>query len=254
MTDVDWLCAWQWLCRQRRNAPSNADIWHLRHHWRRDGDRLLVQVLKGQYTLSAMQVIRASDSEHVMWCAQDALVLKWVALKVGGLSPLHRRCVHVKGHGGSRGSIRAVSAAINSGCFRYVLRTDIRGYYRHIRKDQVLDQVWRYVSDPVLRDLIRQYVHYSVEWGGEFATPVSGICRGCALSPLIGASLLQHVDEHFSSREDVFYARYMDDFLVLVPTRWRLRKCIRDLNEFFNQGGLYPASGQDANRASRGRI
>ncbi len=38
---------------------------------------------------------------------------------------------------------------------------------------------------------------------------------GGALSPLIGGGLLRHVDMHFSMREDLFYARYMDDVIFL---------------------------------------
>lgn len=66
---------------------------------------------------------------------------------------------------------------------------------------------------------------------------------GGTLSPLIGASLVHHVDAYFASQEEVFYARNMDDFLVLAPTRWRLRKCIRVLNTFCARGGFEPPSG-----------
>ena len=233
-----WQQAYQWVCRQRRQAPANADIWHLRHHWPIEGGRLLAEVMAGCYRLLPMQVVGRGNQAQAQWCARDALVLKWVALQVADQLPRHRLCYHLKGQGGSRGSLRAVSEALYSGRYPYVLRTDIRGYYRHIRKTQVMSQVERYVSCPVLQQLIRQYLHYSVEHGGEFITPTSGICRGCALSPLIGASLLHHVDAYFASQEEVFYARYMDDFLILAPTRWRLRKCIRTLNAFFELGGF----------------
>jgi len=71
-----------------------------------------------------------------------------------------------------------------------------------------------------------QYVHYSVESGGEICTPVNGIPRGCALSPLVGASLLRHIDGYYRSLnpDEVFYVRYMDDFLLLTRTRWQLRR------------------------------
>jgi RNA-directed DNA polymerase len=112
------------------------------------------------------------------------------------------------------------------------------GYYRHIRKAQVLSQVRWHVDDPVLVDLIEQYLYYSVEDAGEFHTPEHGICRGCALSPLIGGSLLHHVDSYFSTMEGTFYARYMDDFVLLTRSRWQLRRCVKRLHEFFNLGGF----------------
>jgi hypothetical protein len=32
-TEVTLDTAYSWLCKQRRNFPANADIWHLRFHW-----------------------------------------------------------------------------------------------------------------------------------------------------------------------------------------------------------------------------
>nr|WP_239504897.1 MULTISPECIES: reverse transcriptase domain-containing protein [Serratia] len=64
------------------------------------------------------------------------------------------------------------------------------------------------------------------------------MCRGCALSPLIGASLLHHVDSYFAAQEGTFYARYMDDFVLLTRTRWQLRRCVKRLHEFFNLSGF----------------
>ncbi|MGY3913510.1 reverse transcriptase domain-containing protein [Aeromonas piscicola] len=180
-----------------------------------------------------MQVIAG----HAMWSAQDALVLKWVALLVSGLLPDHHRCEHGKGRGIFY-SRRRLSQALVEHDYAFALRTDIRGYYQHIKRDQVMSIVSAHVPSPVLRSLIAQYLHYSVEDGGEFHTPEMGIGRGCALSPLIGSALLYHVDEHFCRVDDIYYARYMDDFIILTRTRWRLRQLVRELNVFLSKGGF----------------
>jgi RNA-directed DNA polymerase len=233
----DWIAAYRWLCQRRMRAPPNADVWHLRYHWPVLNDRLYRRVLAGQYRLSPMQVVGWRDP-IAQWCAADALVLKWVALRVAAFLPRHARCLHLKGTGGVHTAVSQVADACVSGDYAYVLRTDIKGYYRHIRKRQVIHQVRRAGLDPVLQDLTEQYVHYSVEKGGEIVTPELGICRGCALSPLLGASLLHHVDAHFAGQESLFYVRYMDDFLLLTRTRWHLRKAIRELNTFFDWSGF----------------
>ncbi|EIA2991524.1 transposase, partial [Salmonella enterica] len=56
-----------------------------------------------------------------------------------------------------------------------------------------------------------------MEDGGEFHTPVRGIPRGSALSPLLAAFHLTETDNVFSRNRHVTYARYMDDFLILSP-------------------------------------
>lgn len=234
----DWLEAYSWLGKRRRHAPPNADIWHLRFHWQKRSDVLYRQVRSGHYHLLPMQVYRHHERSWVQWSAQDALVLKWVTMQVEDQLPTHPRCVHLKGRGGGRQSVAQVWQALTSGEYAFVYRTDIRGYYRHIRKAQVLSLVQQHINDPVLTDLISQYLYYSVEDGGEIFTPQQGICRGCALSPLIGASLLYHVDSYFAAQEGLFYTRYMDDFVLLTRTRWQVRRCIKRLHAFFNLSGF----------------
>ena len=48
---------------------------------------------------------------------------------------------------------------------------DIQGFYGRIRRGPLMRQLKRHVSDPVLLNLVRQYLHYSVERGDEFYTP-----------------------------------------------------------------------------------
>ncbi|TVL21175.1 hypothetical protein AYI92_06700 [Shewanella xiamenensis] len=154
--------------------------------------------------------------------------------------PSHPRCEHLKGHGGSKASIARLSQAITQQptpmCF--VCRTDIKGYYQHIRKEELNDIVCQYVTAPALRSLVQQFLYYSVEYGGEFHTPEKGISRGCALSPLLGGVLLEHVDRHFAHCAGLVYARYMDDFIMLTSRRWPLRRAVRDLHRFFALSGF----------------
>lgn len=206
--EQDWEAAYRWLCQRRQQAPPNADVWDLRFHWPHRKVQWFNCVLAGEYRLSPMQVYQRHDKSWVQWSAQDALVLKWVALQVEGALPRHAQCHHLKGHGGVSGSTQCVSSAWRSGEWRFVYRTDIRGYYRHILKHQVAGQLDWHVADTVCRDLCRQWLYYSIEDGGEIVTPENGICRGSALSPLIGGSLLRHVDSYFATREELFYARY----------------------------------------------
>lgn len=236
--ETAWQEAYRWLCCQRRQAPANGDVWHLRHHWRRDGAALRRQVEHGDYRLAPMQVIHRRDGDAlVMWSAADAMVLKWVALRITQHLPLHPRCHHLKGFG-CHHSLKTVAAGLKEGRWRFVYRTDIQGYYHHIRKLQLAQLIRKWVPDPVLCALTVQFIYYSLEEGGRFYTPLTGISRGCALSPLLGASLLYHVDVCFSSCQEVFYVRYMDDFLVLTETRWALRRAIKQLNTLMALGGF----------------
>lgn len=248
--------AWQWLDAQCNDAPDSADIWHVRHRHATDGaylTDLLHALQSGRYRLSPMQLYGEGENKKAMWGAQDALVLKWVALCIQPLLPLHLSCEHVKGHGGGKqsvgkphdlltrtytGEMQHDDSPKKTDGYRWVCRTDIRGYYRHINKERLFAQVKQHVSDPVMRDLVHQYLHYTVEDGGTFHTPETGISRGCALSPLMGALHLYDMDAHFSAQKNIHYARYMDDVIILAKSRWSLRRHTKRLMQWFAEYGF----------------
>jgi len=47
---------------------------------------------------------------------------------------------------------------------------------------------------------------------------------------LIGAFFLSAVDDALD-KTGLFYIRFMDDILVLAPSRWKLRHAVRTVNQ-----------------------
>ena len=56
------------------------------------------------------------------------------------------------------------------------------------------------------------------------------ISLGCPLSPLIGAFFLHALDAA-AAKLHIFYVRFMDDILILAPTRWQLRGAVKVVNQ-----------------------
>jgi hypothetical protein len=60
--------AYRWLCKQRRNFPANADIWHLRFHWHTIRHELLQALIKQDYTFLPLSVVTKGDRESIhLW-------------------------------------------------------------------------------------------------------------------------------------------------------------------------------------------
>ncbi|EMG7889731.1 transposase [Enterobacter hormaechei] len=174
-----------------------------------------------------------------LWSSSDALVLKMLTGVLETQLPVHPQCEHVRGNGGGRQSILRTDRHLREQGAAFVFRTDIQGYYATIDKSRLYDQLCRHVSHPVLLNLLWQFLHYSVEQGGNFHTPRRGISRGAALSPLLAAFHLYAVDSHFEKQQPrVRYVRYMDDFLILAPGRWILRRAVRDLKRLMAEYGF----------------
>ncbi|NEP15008.1 MAG: hypothetical protein F6K14_33510 [Symploca sp. SIO2C1] len=94
------------------------------------------------------------------------------------------------------------------------------------------------MDEPEVLGLVEQYLHRFVSDGGEYVDIEQGISLGCPLSPLMGALFLKPLDDRLApllggvgGGLGCFYIRYVDDWVILAPTRWKLRKAIKAVNE-----------------------
>jgi RNA-directed DNA polymerase len=233
-TEATLDTAYSWLCKQRRNFPANADIWHLRFHWHTIHSELLQTLHKQDYTFLPLSVVTKADGETLhLWSSQDALVLKMLAMALPEALALSPLCTHIKGHGGLKATVSALHAALPD--YRYVMKTDVKGYYESIDHTILLKQLDKDITDPFIWRLLVQFVKRTVEKGGTFKSIHCGISRGCPLSPIIAAYYLKGLDEQMAGDPRYFYRRYMDDVIVLAKTRWHLRKAVRTVNQHFSQ-------------------
>jgi len=230
-TEAQLDVAFGWLCHRRRNFPDHSDVWHLRFHWESRKAELLRQLQNRDYRFSPLLLVRKSNGEVIhLWSAEDALVLKALSLRLAEVLPISLACTHVKGHGGLKSTVQWVYDQQPG--YRFILRTDVKGYYEAIDHFLLMEQLAAYIKDRFILNLLWQYLHRTVEHGGLYREIQQGISRGCPLSPLIGAFFLSRLDRQFRE-SGLFYVRYMDDILILAPTRWTLRRAVKTLNETF---------------------
>ena len=221
--------AYTWLCKRRRNYPDHADVWNFCRHGRREIDRLRRELLDGSYRLGLLSRTTLENGEEVdLFSARDALVLKALALVMGSRLSFSRNCTHLKGNGGGKGAVRRVCRHLKQ--HRFVIRTDVKSYYASIDHQCLIERLSRVIQDPRVLSLVQQYLRRTSERGGLFWESERGIPLGSPLSPIIGAFFLTEVD-HRLEKTGLFYIRFMDDILVLAPTRWKLRRAARVLNQ-----------------------
>ena len=176
---------------------------------------------------------RKEDQLYPVWTAEDKAHLAHVARKLGRGLPRSPACTHVQGNGGLKGAVRAVQGAL--GQHRYVFCTDVKSYCASIDHHKLMD----HVTDRDTLNLLWQYMRRTVQYGGTFQEITRGIPGGAALSPLIGAFHLHDLDVAVTTQhKGCFYIRYMDDILILAPTRGRLRRAIAAVRQHFGALGL----------------
>ena len=222
--------AYQWLCQKRSHYHFNGDVWQLRRWWTEKKAYIQKLLLAGQYRFRELRLIRGTDRDVEWWSSMDALVLKAIALVLGEhLKPhLSERCFHLAGTGGMKAAVREVS--LHLGENNFVFRTDVKKYYASIDHNVLFGLIQKLVDDEAVLELIRLYLRRFVSDGGEYVDILQGISLGCPLSPLMGALYLKPLDDRMAEL-GCFYVRFMDDWVVLAPTRWKLRKAIKAVNE-----------------------
>ncbi len=110
-----------------------------------------------------------------------------------------------------------------------MLKTDVKSYYASIGHVALIDRLARFIPDRRVLNLLGQYMKRTSVRGGQFFDHERGISLGCPLSPLMAAFFLHELDERME-RSRLFYVRFMDDILVLAPTRWKIRKAVKAVN------------------------
>jgi len=118
--------------------------------------------------------------------------------------------------------------------YAFSCKTDVESYYDSINHYTLMMKLHDQIKDRRITGYEWQFLNRCVEWGGLYQDIKRGIPRGSSLSPLLGAFYLADLD-HRMKNLDVKYFRYMDDILILAPTRWKLKKAIRVLNQTFNE-------------------
>ena len=151
--------------------------------------------------------------------------LRAARIRVTQPSPVRRLspcCTHLKGNGGTKGAVRWAWAMSQRRPF--VARFDIQSYDDSLDHEVLLKQLKDAGVESGLQTTVEEYLGLP----DRDRTGV-GMTAGGALSPLLGAVYLTPLDRAMEALEHlgIGYRRFMDDFVILAPTRHKLRAAIK---------------------------
>ncbi|MDC0253416.1 reverse transcriptase domain-containing protein [Bacteriovoracales bacterium] len=189
------------------------------------------QVEKGTYTLSPTKRITINRKRTSLWSSEDSLVLKDLALTLEKKLPPHlsKKCTHLKNNGGLKGALRSVLKTKN----KFIMRSDVKSYYASINHHILFNQFCDLIPEKNHRRIVWQYLKRTEDINGNYVSIEKGISLGCPLSPLMAALYLKPLDQEMEKleKEGISYIRYMDDWVITAPTRWKLRKAVKKVNQ-----------------------
>lgn len=226
--------AFQWLCARRKDYSPNSDVWDFRRHWDDQRASITEAIQTGRYQFDPVSLYAVEHQIRSVWSARDALVLRATAQVLSEGLSIHPSCLHSRGHGGVHKGLRWANQKRKT--HRFLYRSDVKGYYRHIRHGVVLRQLRQQIHEPALLHLLRRYLHRVDTHGGHFCCRHQGLNKGDPLAPLIGALYLKPLDVALSKLGE--YRRFMDDWVVFTDNKKRLRQAIRTTKRVLKKLGM----------------
>ena len=138
-----------------------------------------------------------------------------------------------KGKGTQRAVLRTQhflrAARRNWGDGVYVVKADISKYFASIRHDVLMSEISRAISD---YDVLWLWRTISAGYGHDDGC---GVPVGALTSQLDGNIIMDRVDH--IAKDDLgllYYTRYMDDFVAVLPDKATAQKVMRELGEAVN--------------------
>ncbi|WP_208123255.1 reverse transcriptase family protein, partial [Facilibium subflavum] len=152
--------AFDHVYKRRKKRHHNDAIWHVSLHWDEIKPDIIERLLKGTYQLSPMKHYQIDDVGQVgIWCAEDAIVLKAIAIVLE--KPIKEtfdleNVAHVKGNGGLKQAVSKASAFCRSGN-PFVYKTDVKDFYQTINHEVLINQLEKITNDEKLIKILTNY-------------------------------------------------------------------------------------------------
>lgn len=115
---------------------------------------------------------------------------------------------------------------------RHAVDCDLKSFFDTVNHDRLMEQLRQKIKAPLVLGLIRRFLTAGVELpdGTHAATPM-GVPQGGPLSPLLANIALDPLDQELERRGHRF-ARYADDFLVMVRSAKAAERVMGSLTRF----------------------
>ena len=123
-------------------------------------------------------------------------------------------------------AVRAIEA-VNRAGYTQAVDCDLKSFFDTVNHERLMTLLRRRIADPRVLQLIGRYLRAGVKLpDGRREATTQGVPQGGPLSPLLANIMLDPLDKELEKRGHRF-ARYADDFLILVKSARAARRVMQ---------------------------
>ena len=130
-------------------------------------------------------------------------------------------------------AVKQVQSIIKGGR-RIAVDVDLSKFFDRVDHDLLMSLLGRRVNDKRLLRLIARYLRAGIMDGQKFLESREGVPQGGPLSPLLANIMLDPLDKELERRGHNF-ARYADDFTILVKSQRAGERVLRSISRFLQE-------------------
>lgn len=130
-------------------------------------------------------------------------------------------------------AIDRVLELINQG-YEWIIDLDLEKFFDNVPQDKLIRLVDNMVNDSDVTALIHKYLRAGVMVNGEVEETNIGTPQGGNLSPLLSNIYLNELDKELE-RRGLHFARYADDCVILVKTKYSAERVMRNIVTFIER-------------------
>jgi len=130
-------------------------------------------------------------------------------------------------------AVKQIQSYIKRG-YKVAVDLDLTKFFDRVNHDALMARVARKVRDKALLRLIGKYLRAGVLVGQSLQPTAEGVPQGSPLSPLLSNVMLDDLDKELERRDHRF-ARYCDDFLIVVKSQRAGERVKASVTRFLQQ-------------------
>lgn len=225
--------------KRKHSAHYNHEIHYLAREindWLPQG---IQSMMKGNYNPRHLKRYYFAD-EMVDQLHISDRVLQHILLKQ--LKPtfkhvMNKNCYHLHGPTGVKYATQRIRQILQEEKPNYVLRVDIKSFYKSIQHHKLIQDIKQYYDDPKVQAMLENIITNPIETPRGYKNPGHGLALRGPLSQFFSGIFLKKLDDAFNNA-DVHYLRYQDDIIILCKTKRQLLRCRRRMMEVLHERSL----------------